>query len=818
MSEPLATFIHVVLPLALPRLYTYRVPQELIAHTAIGKRVAVQFGKRKVYAAVVHSFSETPPKDYEAKYILDVLDETPLISEKLLHFWDWMAVYYMCTPGDVMNAALPASFRLESTTSVQLNPECDLQSVELSDKEYLITEALTLTPELNLEQLSDITQQKNIFPLLKSLYLKEVILLTEELKESYTPKTTLCIRLTEQYTKEEVLSELFAKLEKQPKQTDALLAFLHLQRDETHIEKSKLITKSGISDSSLKTLIKNGVFEVYRLQVDRLKTEAIPPQLFSLNEEQQRAVSEIDAHFTDKDAVLLHGVTSSGKTHVYVHYIEQALSQGKQVLFLLPEIALTSQIVKRIQRYFGDQAASFHSRYSQNERFELWHKIKTGELKVVIGARSAIFLPFDNLGLVIVDEEHESSYKQNEPAPRYHARDAALMLAHIWGCKTILGSATPAFESYHNALNNRYGLVKMLKRFGDVKLPEIITADISEDTRTKQMKGHFTHLLFGAIEKAVAQHEQVILFQNRRGYAPMLDCENCHWMPKCTNCDIHLTYHKYIDSLKCHYCGYTQKVPISCHACGSHKLHLKGLGTEKVEDELSIYFPTARLARLDLESAKSKHGHEQIINSFENHEADILVGTQMIGKGLDFGKVSIAGIMNADQLLFFPDFRAHERAYQLLTQVSGRAGRKVHDGKVIIQTAVPNHHVIQEVIHQRYENLYVNEMEERKQFEYPPFFRLIKIVVKHKDYTVTQQAAQHLRDLLYKRLGEHVIGPESPYVSRIRNMYIKEMLVKIDKKATYLNELKHHIRQQILLTQSVDAYKRTIIFADVDPL
>jgi primosomal protein N' (replication factor Y) len=669
-----------------------------------------------------------------------------------------------------------------------------------------------------MEQLIEIVQQKNIFPLLKSLYVKEAILLSEELKETYKPKTVSCIKLTSTYEQETALEELFKQLEKQPKQTDALLAYLHLQQQGKDIEKSELIKKSGVSESSLKTLVKNSVFEEYKLRVDRVNNNLNISETFSLNEFQEKAIEETKIHLKSKDVVLIHGVTSSGKTHVYVKLIEEIIAQGKQVLFLLPEIALTSQIVARVQKYFGNKAAAFHSKYSQNERFELWHKIKSGEVQVIIGARSAVFLPFNQLGLIIVDEEHESSYKQNDPAPRYNARDASIMLGHIWKCKTILGSATPSFESYYNAKIERYGLVNMKQRFGEIAMPEMITANIAEETRVKTMKGHFTSVLFNEIERAVNNHEQVILFQNRRGYAPMLECQNCHWMPKCTNCDIHLTYHKYINSLKCHYCGYSQKVPQSCHACGSHLLNLKGLGTEKVEDELNIYFPNARVARLDLEATKTKHGHEQIIKSFEKHEADILVGTQMISKGLDFEKVSIVGIINADQLLFFPDFRAHERAFQLLTQVSGRAGRKNKKGKVIVQTSVPNHHVIQEVIHQRYEHIYANETEERKSYQYPPFYRLIKIIVKHKDYKVAQDAAQHLRDLLYKRLGEHIIGPESPYVSRIRNQYIKEMLIKVERNATYLNDLKKFIREQVFSTQTVTEFKRVIIFADVDPM
>ncbi len=783
---------------------------------APGKRVVVQFGKRKLYAAIIHHIQHQPPAGYEAKYIISLLDDEPVVSAHTLQFWDWMALYYMCTPGEVMNAALPAAYRLESTTKVMLHPDADL-ATELSDKEYLITEALTIQKELTIDQISEISSTKNIFPVLKSLHLKGLILFTEEIAETYKPRIVNCVKLSSVYDEEEKLQLLFEELEKNEKQLNVLLAYLQLKHDKQHIEKSELIKRADVSESSLKTLIKKEIFELYPLHIDRLQQTETIQESFELNPIQETCLHQIKEVFKEKDVCLLHGVTSSGKTHVYVKLIEDAVAEGKQVLYLLPEIALTSQVISRIKKYFGNKAVAFHSRYNQHERVEIWKKVSSGEAQVVIGARSAIFMPFNHLGLVIVDEEHEQSYKQQDPSPRYHARDAAIYLGHIWQCKTLLGSATPSFESYYNAQQARFGLVKLKQRFGEIEMPKLITANLAEEKRTRTIKGNFTSTLMHAIEQALNNHEQIILFQNRRGYAPLLECQSCHWVPRCINCDISLTYHKYNDVLKCHYCGYSAKPPRSCSACGSHQLSFKGLGTEKIEDEIGIYFPEARVQRLDMDAAKSKHGHEKIITDFEERKADILVGTQMVSKGLDFDHVSVVGIINADSLLFFPEFRAHERAYQLLTQVSGRAGRKNKQGKVIIQTSLPDHHVVQEVIHQHYEQFFANEIADRKQFQYPPYYRLIKIVIKHKDYAVVHDAAFALRELLYKRLGDKLIGPESPYVSRIKNLHIKELLLKVDRENKSLHQIKEFVQQQMHQVLTEKHFKGTYIHPDVDP-
>lgn len=801
----------------LQKLYTYRVPEELRQHVLPGKRVIVQFGRKKLYSAIVHSVTSRPPKDYEAKYLLDVLDEKPIVDERQFRFWHWIAGYYMCSLGDVMSAALPGPFKLESETLVTLNPECELHSAELTDKEFLITEALTVTSHLSISDISSILGLKNIFGILKGLYLKGVISYTENIKETYRPKTVPCIRLNPELANDTSLERLFRELEKTPKQLDILMAVVHLAHQQVHITKKHLLEFGSFSESSLKTLVKKEILQEYRLQVDRLAALHQDAGSFTLNPGQQQAFESIKTHFETKDVTLLHGITSSGKTHVYVKLIEEQLDAGRQVLFLLPEIALTSQIVQRIRKYFGDKALSFHSRFSPNERVEIWQKVNRGEPLVMIGARSSVFLPFRNLGLIIVDEEHETSYKQQEPAPRYHARDAAIFLAFTWQAKVLLGSATPSFESYANAKSGKFGLVSMKNRFGEVPMPEISVGNISEDTRTKSMRGYLTRALYEAMEGTLKAKQQIILFQNRRGYAPVMECLSCNWIPRCVNCDISLTYHKYIDSLKCHYCGYTTKVPSSCLACGSHQVTMKGFGTEKIEDEIRVQFPEARVLRLDLESTRTRHGHEQIISDFEAHEADILIGTQMISKGLDFGKVNLVGVINADQLLYFPDFRANERAYQLLTQVSGRAGRKSGQGRVIIQTSTPMHHVIQEVLHQRYEQLFANEDAERQRFGYPPHTRLIRLIVKHREYALCEKGAFGLQKLLFRRLGTNVIGPESPYVGRVRNMYIKELLVKTERNSPHLTGIKQFILDCMHTILADRTFKNPIIIPDVDP-
>lgn len=820
MEDQFATFIDVILPLHLQQLYTYRVPREWEGELAIGKRVAIQFGSKKVYAGLIYKIHHKAPGVYEAKYIYSVLDDEPIIHEKHFQFWEWVSKYYLCSLGDLMQAALPAAFKLESETSVIAHPSFDLNEVVLDDKEYLVYEALEIRHELSLADIAEIIQLKNVFPLLKSMVKKGIIILKEELEEKYKERKVACVKLSEKYQDELLLEELFNSLSKNEKQLNLLMAFLHLKQQNIaqDIDKALLLKTANSTPAPLQTLIKKGVFEPYQISVDRIQIANTPVQTFELNEAQELAFNQIKQAWETKDIVLLQGITGSGKTHIYVRLIQEQLALGKQVLFLLPEIALTSQIIKRIRKFFGEACISYHSKYNDQERVEIWQGVKEGKYKVVIGARSSIFLPFKDLGLCIVDEEHEGSYKQNDPAPRYHARDAALMLAHLTQCKSLLGSATPSMEVYFQTIIGKYGKVLLDTRFHEVEMPLIETANLAEERRVKSMQSEDIGLqLHEAIKQALANNEQIILFQNRRGFAPFLSCNTCEWTPRCKNCDISLTYHKFIDSLKCHYCGYTQQQPSSCHACGSKQLTLKGVGTEKVEDELKELYPLARVARLDLDAAKTKHGHEEIIRSFEEQQFEILVGTQMLSKGLDFEHVSLVGVVNADGLLGFPDFRAHERALQLLIQVSGRAGRKHKRGRVVIQTTMPNHFVLQVLQQDKYFALLERELEERQKFAYPPFYRLIKLVLKHRDYKTVEQAANKLKQLLQGEINAIILGPESPHVSRIRNLYIKEILLKVNRANPDLDAIKRLVRTKMNALHEDKIFRSVMVYADVDP-
>jgi primosomal protein N' (replication factor Y) len=816
-SQTETFFVEVILPLALPKCYTYRVPQELNDRVGIGRRVVVQFGKKRIYSALIKSIGQDPPRQYEAKYILSVLDEHPVVTPLQFRFWDWLSEYYMCTPGEVMSAALPAGLKLESESLIIRHPSATPDGIELDDREYLIMEALEVNREITVKEVMEILDLKNVFPYIKSLYEKGQILMKEELREGYRPKKTACVRLMPEYSEEEQLKALFETLEKHPKQLALLMAWLSLSYQQQTITKSELLKSSNIGEGVLKTLLNKNVFEIYHAIEDRIKKKGEEgKESFTLNEMQQNVLEDVKQQFLKKEVVLLHGVTSSGKTHIYARLMEEAIQQGRQVLYLLPEIALTSQVISRLRKYFGDVVAVSHSRFSDSERVEIWNRVKEGKTRIVLGARSAVFLPFADLSLVIVDEEHETSYKQFEPAPRYHARDAAIYLASLNGAKVLLGSATPSFESYLNAIKGKYGLISMTERFGGTALPEIITADLSEETRKKMIKGNFSSVLLQGIDSAMEAREQVILFQNRRGYVPVLECGLCGWSPRCKNCDISMTYHKYQEQLRCHYCGYSGKPPVLCEACGSTHIRFLGLGTEKVEDDLALLLPTVRISRLDLDAAKGKTGPSRIIRDFEERKTDILIGTQMVTKGLDFENVSLVGIISADQLLNFPDFRAFERAFQLMSQVAGRAGRRDKQGKVIIQTFRPGHQVIKSVIEHDFPAFFNQEIRDRETFKYPPFFRLIKIAVKNKDQVLAQQAAEQLATLLRNSMGSRVLGPEIPYVPRIRNLYIRNIMVKIGRGDS-LPKVKAVIRTSIETLSALKDKKTVSFIIDVDP-
>ncbi|NVO03727.1 MAG: primosomal protein N' [Bacteroidetes bacterium] len=829
--DRITLFADVVLPIPLAGTFVYRVPFELNDEVKVGQRVVVQFGRQKVYTALVWKIHQIVPQSYEVKYVLSILDEKPIINEKQMQLWEWMAQYYMCTLGEVMNAALPSSLKLASESKIVLNPNFNYDFSQLNEKEYLIAEALDLRKVITLTECSDIVEQKKIIPLIKTLIEKGVILLQEELINQYKPKKETFVSLADKYINDEpALKKIFDSLEKKSfKQLQLLISYISLTNinSESYQEISKSILLKSVDSNStvLDALVKKGVFETCEKEVSRLEIYEKPvKESMELNEFQVKALDEIKDSFKEKDVVLLHGITSSGKTEIYVKLIEEAISQGKQVLYLLPEIALTTQIINRLRRYFGNNVGVYHSKFNENERVEIWNSVlnKPEDLvsrkyQIVLGARSAMFLPFENLGIVIVDEEHETSYKQYDPAPRYNARDAAIYLAHLHQCKTLLGSATPSIETFFKAKTQKFGFVELSKRFGEIQLPEILVADVKDETRKKKMKSHFSSFLIEHIGEALKRKEQVILFQNRRGFSTRLECDECNWVPQCKNCDVTLTYHKFRNQLKCHYCGFSTRIVEKCPTCNSKSLSLKGFGTEKIEDEIPIFFPDATVARMDLDTTRTKHAYQQIINDFEDRKVDILIGTQMISKGLDFDNVSLVGVLNADNMLSFPDFRAFERSFQLMAQVSGRAGRKGKRGKVVIQSFNPYHSVIRYIIDNDYIGMYESQLLERRNFKYPPFVKLVSITLKHKDSDLLDRAAKEFAINLKSVLGKRVLGPEFPLVSRVRNEYLKNILIKIENEISSAR-VKTLIGEEINKFKAHAEFKSARIIIDVDPV
>lgn len=811
-------FVEVILPLAISKTYTYRVPFEMAGQVQIGKRVVVQFGKSKIYTAIVYSISETPPSLYEAKYIIDVLDEKPIVNDLQLRLWKWISEYYLCYLGEVMQAALPAALKLASETRITLNHSAEYEKDQLSDKEFLILDALDLHSELKISDISKLLGQKTVFPLLRSLFEKNIIVISEEITEKFKPRKKAFISLNDQYRDPANRKALFEVLERAPKQLEFLLAYFKLEKHQAEISKSDMIETSGSSASALKSLLDKEIFIQEDKIISRLSSEELETLLkFELNEAQNSALNDINAAFAEKDAVLLYGETSSGKTQIYIRLIEKMLLEEEHTLYLLPEIALTTQVIERLREYFGSQVGIYHSRFNDGERAEVWQKVLKGEYKIVLGARSAIFLPFQHLGLIIVDEEHESSYKQYDPAPRYHARDTAIYLAHLHKAKIILGSATPSLESFYNARIKKYGFVTLKGRYGGVKSPVIEVVSIAEETKTKKMQSHFTSVLMNEIAGALSRKEQVILFQNRRGYTPLLLCTTCGYTPKCINCDVSLTFHKSSAKLHCHYCGYKREVLTACPACGSTKIEQKGFGTEKIEDELQMLFPEARIARMDLDSTRSRNSFQLLLNDFEEGRIDILVGTQMVAKGLDFGNVTTIGIISADSMLKYPDFRAFERSFQMLSQVAGRAGRRAKQGKVILQAYDTSHRVINQVIRNNYEEMFDTEILERRNFHYPPLYRLIQLDVKHKDMTKLVYIAASLASILRSQFADRILGPEAPLVSRIRNYYIQTILIKVEKEGVSVQKIKDALRDILFNFNADTVNKGVYIQVDVDP-
>ncbi|MBN1116308.1 MAG: primosomal protein N' [Bacteroidales bacterium] len=822
-------YVDVILPVSVPKLYTYNLPENISEEEVRpGMRVCVQFGKRKLFTALVVKIHSQAPAEYETKEIIALLDDYPVVLDWQIKFWEWIAEYYMCTRGEVLNAALPVGLRPEGQTQVFLN-EIPESGIDLKTNEENIVKAIENNPGITIDKLTQLSGRKEVMPVLRQLLYREVISFSESLRENYKPKLVPVLHLHENLKHEKILGELMNHLEKRaPKQLQALLAFLDLsgfikEKKFSPVLKSLVISKAKVPSAAVKALVDRDVFIVEEVESSRfLNEEKTQADKVVLNEYQEKALKEIKETFENNEVTLLRGVTSSGKTEIYIHLIEEQLGQGKQVLYLLPEIALTTQIILRLQNVFGNRIGIYHSKYNDAERVEVWNNLlgyrasDAVTYDIILGVRSSVFLPYKNLGLIIVDEEHENTYKQFDPAPRYHARDTAIVLASLHKAKVLLGTATPSVESYLNAKTGKYGYVELLNRYLDIQLPEIKVADVRRARKKKQMSGHFSPDLITEIQQALNNNEQIILFQNRRGFAPYLECADCGWIPGCKHCDVSLTYHKLKNRLNCHYCGYNMPAVVRCNACGSHNIQTRGFGTEKVEDDIQLIFPEARLLRLDMDTTRKKRSYDEIIDKFSTGQVDVLIGTQMVSKGLDFDNVSVVGILNADNMLNFPDFRAFERSFQMMAQVSGRAGRKKKRGKVIIQTGEPEHSIIKQVVNNDIEGFFNIQLSERKKYIYPPYIRLVKIIIKHGDSKTLREASNKLASELRKLFGNRVLGPEPPVIGRIQNWYINHILIKLNKSQN-VGQQKKQIADLSYNLKTHTGYSGLQLFFDVDP-
>ena len=818
-------FADVILPLPLYRYFTYRVPEEMQGHLRQGHRVVVSFGRSKFYTAIVVALHDSEPQGYEVKEIATLLDDEPIVLRPQLKFWEWIAEYYLCSVGDVYKAALPSGLKLESETSLTINADFEEEADDrLTEREAVLMQALSAQGRLTVHELEKATGLRNTLPVLRRLVEREAIFVSERLRANYKPKTEVCVRLTFGQGDNDALRNAFDMVRRAKQQETLLLSFLDLSHFMqagcyTEVSRAALLARAGVSPAVLAGLVNKGVMETYKREVSRFAPvqRACTPMPV-LSGEQTRAYNEIFATLHDKSVTLLHGVTSSGKTEIYIHIIDTILKQGRQVLYLVPEIALTTQLTERLQKVFGDKLLIYHSRFSDNERVELWQKLlRSREPRVVLGVRSSVFLPFHDLGFVIVDEEHETSYKQYDPAPRYHARNAAIVLAQMYGAKVLLGSATPAVESYYNALSGKYGLVELHTRYANNPLPEVRIVDMREQRRKRLAKGNFSEPLLDQMRGALKREEQVILFQNRRGFAPMVECRECAWIPKCTQCDVSLTYHKRDNRLVCHYCGYSCEVPRICPACLQPTIEVRGFGTERIEEDVETLFPEVPLARMDMDTTRSRNAYQEIIDDFAAGKSKILIGTQMVTKGLDFDRVSIVGILSADSMLSFPDFRAHERAFQMMAQVAGRSGRGKSRGVVLLQTSQPELPLISQVINHDYVGMYNDQLSQREQFGYPPFTRLIYIYLKHRDETVLDTLSQRYATVLRKIFGERVLGPDNPPVARIQSLYIRKIMLKVEVTAS-MAQVKDLLRQIYERSLADDNFKSLTLYYDVDPM
>ena len=820
-------YAEVILPLPLYSTFTYGIPDHLKKSVQIGCRALVPFGKKKIYTGIITLLHNNRPGDFEVKDIISVLDNYPILRHPQLRFWEWIANYYLCSIGDVYKAAVPAGMKVESETFVSANPEFVDTDNSMNDREKVIYNLLLTKDKLTPAEISKSTGFKNVESTVTSMIENEALYVTEKIVDNYRPKTEVFVKLKAERGDNDTVKLFFDKVKAAKKQEAMLLAFLNLSKwlgcdnNSLEVSKQQLINKADGSTPILNAMVDKGIFQLYKKEINRFK---LPPDTIitngtvQLTDIQEKAYEEITGQFIDKNIVLLHGVTSSGKTEIYTRLIRDELDKRHQVLYLVPEIALTTQLTRRLQKVFGDRLLIYHSKFSDNERVDIWKKLlHTTDPYIIIGVRSSIFLPFNKLGLIIVDEEHETSYKQQDPAPRYNARDSALVLASMHNAKTLLGSATPSISTYYYAQSGKYGFVELMTRHEGIEMPEVKIIDTTKARKQKRMRGMFSEELLEECNQAIGRGEQVILFQNRRGFSPMVRCKECAWVPKCRDCDVTLTYHKRQNQLICHYCGYTIPLPDICPACGQPSIEVVGYGTERIEDEIENYFQNAKIARMDLDTTRSKNSYERIIDDFSNHKTQVLVGTQMVTKGLDFDGVSIVGILNADNMINFPDFRSHERAFNMMEQVAGRAGRKHKRGTVYIQTGEPLHPIITHVTNHDYKNYFKEELDQRDKFRYPPFTRIINIYIKHRNDDSLTEISVRFSNMLRQVFGKRVLGPEAPSIARIQQLYIRQITLKMETSAS-MPKVKQILRNVYEQSLSDSRMKQAVIYYDVDPM
>lgn len=826
MPSKARLYAEVILPLPLFGTFTYSIPTTLEGKAAVGHRVIVPFGRKKYYTGIIESITPVAPEGFEVKDISSVLDPWPVVKHPQLKLWEWIAEYYLCTAGDVYKAAVPAGLKVESETFIELNPDYEeMPDARMTDREAIIMQSLDHNGKMTPAEISKKTGLNSIESTISSMVERRMLIIAEKLIERYRPKKETLVRLAVDRNDNEAMHKVFDAVKGAKKQEMMLITLLdnlnkcQQQQLPPEVPRQHLLEQSGLSPAILAALASKGIVEIFTREINRFNyTGTEQGELPKLSAPQSEALDSIHRMFIDKNVTLLHGVTSSGKTEIYIHLIDYILKKGSQALYLVPEIALTTQLTRRLQKVFGKRVIIYHSKFSDNERVDIWKRMLHDPSPcVVIGARSSLFLPFSRLGLVIVDEEHESSYKQFDPAPRYNARDCAIVLASMHGAKTLLGSATPAIETYYKALNGRYGLVTLSERYEGVQLPLIEIVDLNDERRRGRISGPMSARLAMMSREAVKGGEQVILFHNRRGFAPVVVCKQCGYVPKCQNCDVSLTYHRKAGEMVCHYCGATYKLPTICPACKEPAIEVYGYGTERIEEIAESSFPGARIMRMDLDTTRNKDSYLNIINDFSLGKADILVGTQMVTKGLDFERVSLVGILNADNLINFPDFRASERAFNMLEQVAGRAGRRNKRGLVIVQTSQPAHPILSYLQAHNYEGFYEHELEERRRYGYPPFTRVINIYLKHRDEDLLIRAAAGYAETLRHLFGNRILGPDEPHIARIQSLYIRKIMLKVEIQAS-MSKVKAILRSVYEAQMADKSLRSLVVYYDVDPM